>query len=348
MADSYLKVSIASKKFDNKEVLMNVNFDLKRGEVLCLMGASGSGKTTLARCIAGFERFDGQIFLNSKDITHLHPRKRQVGIVTQDGALFPHLNVEGNIGFGIKDKQGRKEKIKKLLEIVELDQIEDILNKKIDQLSGGQQQRVAVARALSSNPKVIILDESFTSLDQWLRGAVRKQILNSIKKTNTTVIVITHDVNEAFELGDRVGVIDAGKLVQIGSSPKIYEEPVSIGVAKLVGATNILHYSPDRFGTNFKDFSINSNEDGDIVLMLRPEQVLLANSSSQNKVVAIVSEVRINGPLTDVYLTLKDSGESLISNNIEVARCAVGNEIEVCLSENGVLYRVQQTNNECT
>lgn len=146
---------------------------------------------------------------------------------------------------------------------------------------------MAVARALSSEPEVIILDESFTSLDQWLRGTVRKQILNSIKKTNTTVIVITHDVAEAFELGDRVGVIDAGRLVQIGSSSALYNEPVSLNVAKLVGATNILDYSPEEFGTNFKDFSKNSTENGDIVLMLRPEQVVLASSSSQTRIPAI-------------------------------------------------------------
>jgi iron(III) transport system ATP-binding protein len=341
MDDSYLNVKIVSKKFSGTEILNGIEFSLHRGEVLCLMGASGSGKTTLARCIAGFEQFEGNIVLNSKDITHVHPRSRRVGIVPQDGALFPHLNVEGNIGFGIKDKNIRKEKIRKLLEIVELDQIDGILKKKVDQLSGGQQQRVAVARALSSDPEVIILDESFTSLDQWLRATVRKQILNSIKKTNTTVIVITHDIAEAFELGDRVGVIDSGKLVQIGSSSEIYSEPVNLEVAKLVGSANILSFDETNFGANFKDFT-SKQEDLDAenkVLMLRPEHIVLAGPDSDLRIPAKIVDIKVNGPLTDVFLSLEDRGDLLVSSNQELAGKNIGDEVEISFSDSGIVYK---------
>lgn len=342
MTDPFLKIRIDSKKYSKKHVLSNISLEINRGEVVSIMGASGSGKTTLARCIAGFEDFDGELLLDGQDISKVHPKNRRIGIVPQDGALFPHLNVEGNIGYGIKDRASKKSKIAELLEIVELDTEQDILTKKVDQLSGGQQQRVAVARALSSDPELIILDESFTSLDQWLRITVRKQILDSIKSTNTTVIVITHDIAEAFELADRIAVIDDGKLVQYDDSETLYSKPKSISIAQLVGATNAIEYKEELYGSNFLYFFEENDHDktAEKVLMARPEQVQPYDESVHDHVpvAAQVKDIKVSGPTKHLYLTIDQTGETLISTDLAFAAKSIGEKVAVGFPDSVIVY----------
>ena len=341
MTDKYLRIDIRSKDYSKKRVLSDIQLDIDQGEVIAIMGQSGSGKTTLARCLAGFEEYEGEIFLDGRDISKMHPKDRSIGIVPQDGALFPHLNVEQNVGFGIKGKKGRSEKVREFLSLVKLEDIENTATKKVDQISGGQQQRVAVARAMAGNPKVIILDESFSALDQWLRISVRRQILESLKSVNCTVIVITHDVNEAFELADRVAVIQDGKLVQFDTSDNLYLCPNSLSVAQLVGIANVVNYDEEIYGTGFKDFSQHSEVSGNVkVLMSRPEDVvsLDAGIGTPTRIAATIESIKSSGPTKHIYLTIDKTGEPIISTDEFLATQAVGESVEIGISSEGIIY----------
>jgi len=336
MTDSFLKIRVESKNYGKKQVLRDVDLDISEGEVVAILGASGSGKTTLARCIAGFEEFEGEIHLGETKISKAHPKDRGVGIVPQDGALFPHLDVKENVGFGLKNKSGKDDRIKELLRIVELHDVDSIENKKIDQLSGGQQQRVAVARALSGEPKVIILDESFNSLDRWLRITVRKQILDSIKSTNTTVIVITHDISEAFELADRVAVLEEGNLVQVDDCDTLYARPNSMSVAQLVGVANIVDLNSEVYGSKFLDFS---KTEGGKLLMVRPEHIKFFDNSVHSVPLGVVlKEVKTNGPIKHAYLEVENDQQRLMSTNPEIAAKKVGDSFQVGISDQAIIY----------
>ena len=341
MTDKYLRIDIRSKDYSKKRVLSNIKLDIDQGEVIAIMGQSGSGKTTLARCLAGFEEYEGELFLDGRDISKMHPKDRSIGIVPQDGALFPHLNVEQNVGFGIKGKKGRSDKVKEFLSLVKLEDIENTATKKVDQISGGQQQRVAVARALAGNPKVIILDESFSALDQWLRISVRRQILESLKSVNCTVIVITHDVNEAFELADKVAVIQDGKLVQFDTPDNLYVQPSSLSVAQLVGIANVVKYDQEIFGTGYKDFSLPSKvSENDSVLMSRPEDVVCGGSGIDMvaRIPAKIDFIKSSGPTKHVYLTIERTGESIISTDESLAQKDVGESVEIGISSQAIIY----------
>lgn len=231
-----------SKSFGPATVLSDINFDVSEGEILVLLGASGSGKTTILRVIAGLELPDsGSVTLHGKDVTGLPARERGTGVIFQSYALFPKMNVQQNIGYGLRLRGRKKAEIKKAVDdLIELVGLGDHRKKFPSQLSGGQQQRVAIARALAYKPEVLLFDEPFGALDAQIRTHLRREIRNLLKKINVPSIFITHDQEEALELGDRIAVLNQGRLEQIGTPYEIYNNPKTQHVATFLGAANLL------------------------------------------------------------------------------------------------------------
>ncbi len=203
-----------SKKYGETTILKNINFEVAEGEIVVLLGASGSGKTTILRIIAGLESSNtGKVILHTKDVTELPARERGVGVIFQSYALFPKMTVEQNIGYGLRLRKKSKAEIKKRVnELVELVNLEDHRKKYPSQLSGGQQQRVAIARALAYNPEILLFDEPFSALDAQIRSRLRREIRQLLKKINVPAIFITHDQEEALEIGDRIAVLNQGQI----------------------------------------------------------------------------------------------------------------------------------------
>src|SRR5687768_5928782 len=230
-----------SKRFGKTSVLENINFDVAEGEALVLLGASGSGKTTILRIIAGLEQpYTGKVMLHSKDVTELPARERGVGVIFQSYALFPKMTVEKNIGYGLRIRHRKRKDIRETVnELLALVQLEEHRNKYPSQLSGGQQQRVAIARTLAYKPEVLLFDEPFGALDAQTRGHLRREIRALLKKVNVPAIFITHDQEEALELGDRIAVINVGRIEQIGTPSQVYNTPATEYVATFLGAANI-------------------------------------------------------------------------------------------------------------
>jgi ABC-type Fe3+/spermidine/putrescine transport system ATPase subunit len=231
-----------SKSFGEASVLQNISFDVAEGEVLVLLGASGSGKTTILRIIAGLEMpYTGRVILHGKDVTDLPARERGVGVIFQSYALFPKMTVEKNVGYGLRIRKRKRKEIKETVnELLSLVQLEEHRKKYPSQLSGGQQQRVAIARTLAYKPEVLLFDEPFGALDTQTRVHLRREIRALLKKVNVPAIFITHDQEEALELGDRVAVINVGHIEQIGTPFEIYNHPATEYVATFLGAANIL------------------------------------------------------------------------------------------------------------
>ena len=232
MGEYSLELKNIKKSFTGEEsVLQGISLSISSGEFITLLGSSGCGKTTTLRIIAGLESPDeGQVFLDGKDVTALEPNDRDVNTVFQNYALFPHMNVEENVGYGLKLKKVSKGEIKKkvshMLELV--------------QLSGGQRQRVAIARALVNNPKVLLLDEPLGALDLQLRRAMQHELKRLQKKLGITFVYITHDQEEAINMSDRIAVMNEGRFEQIGTPDEIYNHPKTSYVATFVGNANIL------------------------------------------------------------------------------------------------------------
>ena len=231
-----------SKRFGKTSILENITFDVAEGEALVLLGASGSGKTTILRIIAGLEQpYTGKIILHGRDVTELPARERGVGVIFQSYALFPKMTVEKNIGYGLRIRKRKRKEIKETVdELLSLVQLEEHRKKYPSQLSGGQQQRVAIARTLAYKPEVLLFDEPFGALDTQTRKHLRREIRALLRKVNVPAIFITHDQEEALELGDRVAVINNGHIEQIGTPFEIYNKPATEYVATFLGAANVL------------------------------------------------------------------------------------------------------------
>lgn len=224
------------------EVLHDVSIDIRPGETLSLLGPSGCGKTTLLRTIAGLQRpsagviqIDGRVVNDER--VHVDPNRRRVGMVFQDGALFPHLTVRENVAFGLRDHTEPDKRVGEMLDLVDLSRLADRMP---DTLSGGQRQRVALARALAPNPKVLLLDEPFSALDAGMRTQIRRDVKKILNQIGITAVLVTHDQDEAFVLGDRVALMRDGELVQVGASTELYDRPHDRWVADFVGEANIV------------------------------------------------------------------------------------------------------------
>lgn len=244
MPDILLELKNIKKSFTpGEDVLDDICLTVARGEFVTLLGSSGCGKTTTLRIIAGLEQTDsGSVWINGQDVTKLPPDKRDVNTVFQNYALFPHMNVAENIGYGLKlRKVPRGESKKKVAQMLELVQLEGYEKRKPSELSGGQKQRVAIARALVNNPKVLLLDEPLGALDLQLRRAMQIELKHLQKKLGITFIYITHDQEEAINMSDRIAVMKDGRIEQIGTPDEIYNHPKTSYVATFVGNANILH-----------------------------------------------------------------------------------------------------------
>ena len=244
MAEISLELKEIKKSFTEGEaVLDNISLEISKGEFITLLGSSGCGKTTTLRIIAGLEQPDaGSVWLDGREVTGLEPNQRDVNTVFQNYALFPHMNVAENIGYGLKLKKVPKSEIrKKVSQMLELVQLEGYEKRKPSELSGGQKQRVAIARALVNNPKVLLLDEPLGALDLQLRRAMQIELKHLQKKLGITFIYITHDQEEAINMSDRIAVMRDGCIEQIGTPDEIYNHPKTSYVATFVGNANILH-----------------------------------------------------------------------------------------------------------
>jgi ABC-type Fe3+/spermidine/putrescine transport system ATPase subunit len=235
-------VRSVSKRFKKTSVLEDISFDVREGESLVLLGASGSGKTTILRIIAGLEQPDsGYVILHGQDVTDLPARERGVGVIFQSYALFPRMTVEKNIAYGLKIRRSpRKERRETVDRLINLVQLEQHRKKYPWQLSGGQQQRVAIARTLAYKPQVLLFDEPFGALDAQTRVHLRREIRALLRQVKVPSIFITHDQEEALELGDRIAVLNEGKLEQIGTPDQVYNQPATEYVATFLGAANLL------------------------------------------------------------------------------------------------------------
>ena len=249
MAEISLELKEIKKSFTEGEaVLDNISLEISKGEFITLLGSSGCGKTTTLRIIAGLEQPDaGSVWLDGREVTGLEPNQRDVNTVFQNYALFPHMNVAENIGYGLKLKKVPKSEIrKKVSQMLELVQLEGYEKRKPSELSGGQKQRVAIARALVNNPKVLLLDEPLGALDLQLRRAMQIELKHLQKKLGITFIYITHDQEEAINMSDRIAVMRDGCIEQIGTPDEIYNHPKTSYVATFVGNANILHGAAER------------------------------------------------------------------------------------------------------
>lgn len=264
----YLSLKNISKKYKDKEILKNISFDIKEGELICILGPSGCGKTTLLNIIGGFiSDFSGDVLLSDENINNISPEKREIATVFQSYGLFTHKNVIDNVSYGLKllkiDKNTRENRAKEMLEKVGLASYE---KKKIKELSGGEQQRVAIARSMVLNPKLLLLDEPLSNLDVHLRDVMRKEIKKIQKQFGVTMIIVTHDQEDAFKLADRVIVINEGHIEQIGTPEELYKEPKNNFISSFIGENNII----------------------DENLVIRPEEISIKlDSSGEGKVVDV-------------------------------------------------------------
>ena len=272
-----------SKKFGAATVLEDINFEVGEGETIVLLGASGSGKTTILRIIAGLETPDaGHVILHGRDVTNLPARERGVGVIFQSYALFPKMSVEKNIGYGLRLRRKATAEVREITDsLIELTGLQEHRKKYPSQLSGGQQQRVAIARALAYNPEVLLFDEPFGALDAQIRTRLRREIRTLLREIKVPSIFITHDQEEALELGDRIAVLNEGRLEQIGTPYDVYNKPATEYVATFLGAANLMLGIINDGNFEAEDIFLKIEPDAkvrdgqSVKLVFRPEDVFL-------------------------------------------------------------------------
>jgi putrescine transport system ATP-binding protein len=240
-ARPFIRIDNISKRFGDFTAVDGVSIDIFKGELFALLGGSGCGKTTLLRMLAGFETpTEGRIFIDGQDMSAVPPYERPVNMMFQSYALFPHMTVERNVGYGLKHENMTKEEARaRVRELLDLVKLTGLAGRKPHQLSGGQRQRVALARALAKSPKLLLLDEPLAALDKKLREQTQFELMNIQEKVGVTFIVVTHDQEEAMTLATRIAVMDHGRICQIGTPTEIYEFPRSRFVADFIGSTNL-------------------------------------------------------------------------------------------------------------
>lgn len=299
MRGSTLSVSIsirhAVKKYGENVIIPDLSLEIREGEFFTLLGPSGCGKTTLLRMIAGFNSIEGgDFYFNEKRINDLDPAKRNIGMVFQNYAIFPHYTVRQNVEFGLKNKGvPAKERKEKSDEFLRLMQIENLAERKPDRMSGGQQQRVALARALVIEPDVLLMDEPLSNLDAKLRVDMRSAIRRTQHQVGITTVYVTHDQEEAMAISDRIAVMKAGVLQQVGTPKSIYQRPANLFVSSFIGRSNVVPAELEIEGdTSFLVFSNGKkaeirNVDGafrekrKVKLSVRPEEFLLCSKEEE-------------------------------------------------------------------
>jgi putrescine transport system ATP-binding protein len=307
-SEALLLVRNVSKRFGDVTALDDVSLDVGAGEFFALLGPSGCGKTTLMRAIAGFETPDcGRISLAGQDLAGSPPYRRPVNMMFQSYALFPHLDVAGNIAFGLKQKgRSRDEIAKRVDELLHIIQMSGLGARKIDQLSGGQKQRVALARALAPNPALLLLDEPLGALDRKLREDTQFQLKNIQRRLKTSFVIVTHDQDEALALADRIAVMRAGGIEQIGAPADIYRRPRTRFVAQFVGQTNMIdgvieRADGDWLAAPFGRIALstcNLPDGARASLSVRPENIEIARPASAGGFSGRIEDTAFRGEST--------------------------------------------------
>ena len=316
MTDTILSLENIEKSFDGEKILKNISLDIGRGEFITLLGSSGCGKTTTIRILAGLETPDGgKVVLNGKDITALAPEKRDVNTVFQNYALFPHMNVEKNIGYGLRLKKMSQNEIKnEVKNALSLVQLEGFEKRNPSQLSGGQKQRVAIARAVVNKPSVLLLDEPLGALDLMLRRQMQTELKKLQKALGITFIYITHDQEEALNMSSRIVVMRNGKIEQTGTPSEVYDTPKTAFVAEFVGGANLY-------------------KEGEKIFAIRSEHVRLGVGDYAG----VVTENSFMAGLSKVKVRLRDGQEITSSHmgmNIDLN---IGDEISVGWDKNDMV-----------
>jgi iron(III) transport system ATP-binding protein len=308
------------KSFDHHVVLAGVDLEVTEGSVTAVLGPSGSGKTTLLRILAGFERADaGSVAIDGTvvedDRTHLPPEARRIGYVPQEGALFPHLDAAGNIGFGLPRRERQGGRVAELLQLVGLSGQGRLYP---HQLSGGQQQRVALARALATRPKIVLLDEPFSSLDAAMRFGVRADVARVLRETGTTAVLVTHDQDEALSLADRVAVLRDGWVAQAAGPEELYAQPCDPSLARFVGDANILRGTvrAGRADTALGVLALALGggavaEAAPVLVLVRPEQVQLDGAGGTHLLRGVVKQCHFYGHDMLVTVEMDQDGPPL-------------------------------------
>jgi len=324
----YVRLVEVSKRFGDFVAVDRVSLDIARGEIFCLLGASGSGKTTLLRMLAGFETpSSGRVMLDGQDLTQVPPYRRPLNMMFQSYALFPHMDVAHNVAFGLEQERlGRDEIRRRVGEILEVVRMGELRARRPHQLSGGQRQRVALARALVKRPKLLLLDEPLAALDRKLREHTQFELINVQQQLGVTFVVVTHDQEEAMTLATRIGVMNHGALVQVGSAREIYERPATRFVADFIGSVNLLQGQiQERSASGLvlrcaelpapllveRCAGVSTQES--LWIALRPEQISLSRTAPEqphNWAHGVVREVAYRGDVS-VLLVRLGSGREL-------------------------------------
>lgn len=310
---SYLSIKNLTKSYGGNEVLRDVSFELEKGMFLSLLGPSGCGKTTILRIIAGLVKADeGVVSINNSAIDHLPPNKRDMGIVFQSYALFPHMTVEQNIAYGLEQRRMSKGHIQnKVKEAIQLVQLEGFEHRTPKQLSGGQQQRVALARAMVIQPKLLLLDESLSALDKKLRIEMQVELRQIQQKSGITTVFVTHDQDEAMTMSDKIALMSKGKIEQIDTPKNIYNKPVNQFVANFLGKSNtftglVVEKNEDQYIVKMKNGAIlrlpstQPMEVGEnYTLIVRPEKIHLSPSKEETSLQGIVTFCTYTGNFSE-------------------------------------------------
>jgi putrescine transport system ATP-binding protein len=329
-AVGYVRIENVTKKFGDFVAVNNVSLKIFKGEIFCLLGGSGCGKSTLLRMLAGFESpSSGTLYLDGQDLADVPPYERPVNMMFQSYALFPHMTVEKNIAFGLEQEKGlsRSEIATRVTDILEIVKLGQFAARRPHQLSGGQRQRVALARALVKRPKLLLLDEPLGALDKKLREATQFELINIQEQLGVTFIVVTHDQEEAMTLASRIGVMNRGEIVQIGTPTEIYEFPMTKFVADFIGSVNmfegqLIEDLPDRARIQsdelgsviYIDHGISSAPSATVWAAVRPEKINILRTppaeTTENCVKGVVKEIAYMGDVS-IYLVKIDTGKTV-------------------------------------
>jgi len=359
-AASYVRIANVTKKFGDFTAVDDVSLDIRRGEIFCLLGGSGSGKTTLLRILAGFESPSaGTIYIDGVDMRAIPPYERPVNMMFQSYALFPHMSVEKNVAFGLEQEGLARDAIRRQVgEILEIVKMGSFGARKPHQLSGGQRQRVALARALVKRPKLLLLDEPLAALDKKLREHTQFELLNIQQRLGVTFIVVTHDQEEAMTLGQRLGVMNRGRIAQVGTPSDIYESPATRFVADFIGSVNMFEGQISDEGADFvrihcgelgcevrAERALTCARGATVWTAIRPEKITLSRlapsvagaAAAENAVRGTVREIAYMGDMS-IYLVQLDSGKILRVTSPNVTRGTerpIAREEKVWLSWHG-------------
>jgi putative spermidine/putrescine transport system ATP-binding protein len=349
----FLKLQNLTAAYDQEIVLKKMNLEVKQGELLSLLGSSGCGKTTTLRIVSGFlKQREGSVFLEGQEISKTHPSERGFGYVFQNYALFPHLNVEDNVGFGLKQRKVVREGInKKVFEMLDMVDLTAFAGKRPMELSGGQRQRVALARALAISPRLLLMDEPLSNLDAALRVKMRMEIRRIQQEHNITALYVTHDQEECFSISDRVAVMNEGLIEQLGTPEEIYSSPATSFVARFVGFENFIHgilenrgkklwFAVEKGGISIPISESSIPDKSSVVVALRPDGLELRASESRKK--GIPGKVKVATYLGKGYRHLVETelGE-LIADTKDEVFAAHTNVILIPNSESIILLPIK-------